>query len=367
MPSISDIKKNKSKHLPTNSLLIASLPSLPKTRRQYTKKRSKTSKKKNTEKEKAKEDARHKDEYIEEDEPKKEAKKEAKKETTSLPNYELVKASPISSIASAPGRLNAKAPVPKDFAKKPPITEHNLFEQKFFKEHVPQLLHNGVVLDCKDRTSANCESDDRTLFQVSCGGLSQFEKYPNLSLGTARQIDCFAQALFSLGLIESECAKENAKRINEEGTTGVFMDTAKQYLSRVFGLPQEIIHSDMSKKFTDLNKNIVAKKYINQFLKKYLKKGHATIIYLRLRDYLLVTGTTAHFLVAYRNNTRGSPIYFFDPQQQGQQPLQQTLSRTLQNLIDYGSKDYINFLGYFTTGQLDEPINPVTDSCPIMF
>lgn len=304
---------------------------------------------------------RHKDEYVEE-ELEEEAGKPRPRSQFSLPNYEIAKSGPLlAHTESAPGRLAAKAPAIEDFARKSPMTQYMGFEKAFFQNNAPQLLNAHVKI----------EDEDRILFQVSCGGLEQFQQYPNLSLGTERPIDCFAQALFSLGLIEAGCAKENAKRINLEGKDGVLFNISREYIRRIFGLGDGMISYNQKWlcEYNPANKkkgtNPDAKKYITDFLKKYLKPGNATIISLYFHKYGIFTN--GHYMIAYRNNTEASPIYYFDPQQQDVRSHKETISRTLGHVIKYNGNKLLCHFGYYSLYELEEPIIPLNDRCPIPF
>lgn len=330
------------------------IPVFSRTRRQLKDPR-KEPKRKETEEE------RHKDEYVEE-EFEEEAGKPRSISRFSLPNYKIAKSGPLlAHTESAPGRLAAKAPAIEDFARKSPMTQYMGFEKAFFQNNAPQLLNTHVKI----------EDEDRILFQVSCGGLEQFQQYPNLSLGTGEPIDCFAQSLFSLGLIEAGCAKENAKRINLEGKDGVLFDISREYLCRVFGLTQGsiVFKQTWLCQYNPANKkkgtNPDAQKYITDFLKKYLKPGNATIITLYFQIYGKLTN--GHFMVAYRNNTEASPIYYFDPQQRDVRSHKETISRTLGHLIKYNGNKLLCHFGYYSLYEIEEPVTPLADRCPIPF
>jgi len=322
-------------------------PYSSRTRRQLKDPRKKT-KRKETEEE------RHKDEYVEEDAE--ETENPLPRSRLSLPNYEIAKSGPLLvHTESAPGRLAAKVPGIADFARKPSFTQHNEFENKFFKNNAKQLLN----------TYTKIEGDDRILLQVSCDGLAQFQQYPNLSLGTQGPVDCFVQSLFSLGLIEAGCAKEHAKQINSEGK-GVLFDVGGEYLCRVFGVARGMIKYTKKMVCDSINKhtNSGAKLQITEFLKKYLKPGNATIITLYFHKYGKFTN--AHYMIAYKNKTDAEAIYYFDPQQQDVLPKNKTISRTLQHLINY-NKSFICEFGYYSIFEMNEPMTLLTDTCPIPF
>jgi len=227
-------------------------------------------------------------------------------------------------------------------------TPRTKYANKYFK-NLPVLLDRDPD---KSRTA---------LFQVSFETPDQFDNYVNLSSATPK-VDCFFQSLFSLGLINVETAKKNARDINLNGKTGVIPKEIIKYITSSFGLSEQEMYfqqaNTIRNKSTNKFDKKVFKKEAEGFFNKRLENNHATIFSISFARYN--KHYFHHAVVAYKYN---DVVYYFDPQVKGIELDKYAKSKSILNIQGYMPYTY----GAYYVYDLDEPKELVKQECLIKY
>lgn len=169
--------------------------------------------------------------------------------------------------------------------------------------------HRQFIGDHNNIHALGGTPDDPTLFQVSFDSYEQFNNYINLTYCSTSDTDgevvadCVIQAIFAMGLMNTELAKESSKKANDTDQ-GIPTWTTSAFIAESFYLNQnDVYFKEFSRDYELTPKNIY------QFLSNNLYNGYATFI-----SYCAHNKSTSearcHSMVTFKLN---DILYFFEP------------------------------------------------------